>query len=635
MKALMARYTNSSLDKLRDAIDMVDLVGGQTDLRRAGAQYSGLCPFHDERSPSFSVNPVEKLYYCFGCQAGGDAIDFVRETEGLEFAEAVEWLADRYGVELELEDSDPAEQERHKRRERLLELLDRTCRYYERFLWESPEAAPAREYLAERGFSKETLETYRVGFAPSAWDRVLVPALERGFTEDELLAAGLAQRSQKTKGLYDRFRGRIMFPLADPRGRVRGFGARALRDSEKPKYINTSDGPVYSKGRQLFGANLARGPAAKQGRVIVVEGYADVLALHQAGFPETVAIMGTALTDDQVVELSRLASAIYLALDADRAGRQAMLRGARVAERHGVELLVVQLRNGRDPADVVMQEGPEALTQLVDDAVTVLEFEVGSLLSDGDLQTARGKDALLAALEPVFGAAPESMVKEEQLRRVADRLELPEAMLSRLRDAKAPPLSQAPRTPPRQPADQSSSGDQAEDLGDPGPEGAGAPPSGIASGASTGPAPGQTPGTAARQGGASANVARERSERVFMAACLAHPRDGKRQLTATEDWMLSTPLMRELRGWLLEHFENPLAGAAELKPELRDAVTEVTMISERETASAKVVELGFLQLEVTGLERAIASAPAKEKMKLSLRQQEVREKLQKLSAELA
>jgi DNA primase len=620
----MARITNSSLDKLRDAIDMVDLVGGQTDLRRAGSQYTGLCPFHDERSPSFSVNPVEKLYYCFGCQAGGDAIDFVRETENLDFSDAVEWLADRYGVELEYEQSDPAQQEQHRRRERLLELLDRTSRFYERYLWDSPEAEKAREYLAGRGFDRQTLEQFRVGFSPSAWDRVLVPALESGFTEQEMIDSGLAQRSQKSKGLYDRFRGRIMFPLADPRGRIRGFGARAMRDSEKPKYLNSSDGPVYSKGRQLFGANIARQPAARSGRVIVVEGYADVLALHQAGFAESVAIMGTAMTDDQVAELSRLAKTVYLALDADRAGRKAMLRGARIADGHGVELLVVRMPEGRDPADVVLAtDGEAGFKRMVDDAVTVLEFEVENMMSEADLSNARGKDALLVQLEPVFGAAPESMVRQEMLRRVADRLDLPEPLLSRLRDAKPPPIGAEQRLGSAKQAVNEPdpfADDKAADV-DPGPE----PESHHANATNS-----QT-----SRAGVSANALRERTERQFMAACLANPREGKQKLTDTEDWMLSTQLMRELRVWLLENFENPLAGATELKPQLRDAVTEVSMISERETASAQVVELGFLQLEVTGLERAIANAPAAEKKKLSLRQQDVREKLHKLSAELA
>ncbi|MGH2907346.1 MAG: DNA primase, partial [Solirubrobacterales bacterium] len=326
----MPRIANASLDKLRDAVDIVDLINGYSDLRRAGAQYTGLCPFHEERSPSFSVNPIEKLYYCFGCQKGGDPISFVQEVEALDFAGSVEWLADRYGVELEYEELDPKAAERMKQNERLYELLERSTKFFERTLAEADEAAPARAYLAERGFSAEVLAKFRVGYSPKAWDKLFVPALRQGFNEQELLKSGLAQRNDRGQ-LYDRFRGRIMFPLADPRGRIRGFGARAMRDGDRPKYLNSADGPVYNKSRQIFGVNHARSAAAKQGRVIAVEGYADVLALHDAGIEESVAVMGTAMTEQQVIELSRLARRIYLALDADRAGRQAMLRAARVA----------------------------------------------------------------------------------------------------------------------------------------------------------------------------------------------------------------------------------------------------------------------------------------------------------------
>ncbi|MBK5230191.1 MAG: DNA primase, partial [Thermoleophilia bacterium] len=287
----MARFTNASLDKLRDAVDIVDLINGYSDLRRAGAQYTGLCPFHEERTPSFSVNPTEKLYYCFGCQEGGDSISFVQKTESLDFAAAVEWLADRYGAELEYEELDPREAERQKQRERLYELLERATKFYERTLRDADEAAPARAYLKSRGFSPEVLAKFRVGYSPKSWDKLFVPALREGFNERELLAAGLAQRNNRGQ-IYDRFRGRVMFPLADARGRVRGFGARAMREGDQPKYLNSADGPVYQKGRQLFGANHARSAAAKRRRVIAVEGYADVLALHDAGIEESVAVMG-------------------------------------------------------------------------------------------------------------------------------------------------------------------------------------------------------------------------------------------------------------------------------------------------------------------------------------------------------
>ena len=262
----MAFYTRESKDRVRDAVDFVELVSARTELRRAGpARYEGLCPFHEERSPSFGIDPTQKVYYCFGCQASGDVFTFVQETEGVDFKGALELLADRFGVELELEEEDPKQAERRRRKERLLELLTRTAAYYERCLWEAEEAKAAREYLQSRGLGEEILREFHVGYSPSAWDRVLLASRRGGFSEQELYATGLAQRSKENGRPYDRFRGRIMFPLADVRGRVLGFGARAMRDEQKPKYLNTSDNDVYHKGQHLYGADLARAHAARAG----------------------------------------------------------------------------------------------------------------------------------------------------------------------------------------------------------------------------------------------------------------------------------------------------------------------------------------------------------------------------------
>ncbi len=295
----MARYTQESRERVRDAIDFAELVGARTELKRAGAnRLQGLCPFHEERTPSFGIDPVEKLYHCFGCGAGGDVFSFVMETEGLDFGAALEWLAERAGVELERESEDPRDAAKRVRRDRLLALLERTAAYYVRVLWEGGEAAGAREYLLGRGLDEGTLREFRVGYSPSRWDRVLVASRTAGYSEEELLAAGLASRSRDGSGrLFDRFRGRIMFPLADERGRVLGFGARALGEGQQPKYLNTRDGEVFHKGRMVYGADLARAAAAKAGRVVLVEGYTDVIALRQAGVPEAVCSMGTALTD--------------------------------------------------------------------------------------------------------------------------------------------------------------------------------------------------------------------------------------------------------------------------------------------------------------------------------------------------
>ena len=424
----MARYTQDSIERLRETADIVALISRKTDLRRVGSRWTGLCPFHEERTPSFSVDPERGLYHCFGCGVGGDAIRFVMETDQLDFPGAVEQLAEDNHVELKREREDPEEEQRRERRERLLGLVERATVFYATVLRDSAEAGRARDYLRERGLSDQVLADFRVGYAPKAWDRLLTGARRQGFTEDELLAAGLSTRN-KTGRVYDRFRERITFPLADARGRVLGFGARAMRDDQGAKYINTAEGELYHKGRQLFGIDRARAAVAKGQRVIVVEGYTDVLALHDAGMPETVGVMGTALTKDQMGELARLVGTegtIYLALDADRSGQEAMLRAARLAEDRAVSLRVVRLPDGQDPADLVTGQGREVMTDLVTTALSVLEFAVGRVLADGELDDPEGRDRALNAARELIAAAPARSARRDHLvRMVADRLDVP------------------------------------------------------------------------------------------------------------------------------------------------------------------------------------------------------------------
>src|SRR5918992_560316 len=401
---------------------MAELVGAKTDLRRVGSRWTGLCPFHDERTPSFSVDPDRGLYHCFGCGVGGDAIRFVQETEALDFPEAVEALAERYGVRLEREEDDPGAERRRRRKERLHALLERAARFYAAYLWDSREAKRAREYLEGRGLSEAIAREFRVGYAPSAWDRMTLGAQQSGFSAEELMAAGLAQRGRGGT-LYDRFRGRIMFPLADARGRVLGFGARAMAEGRGPKYLNTSENELYHKGRQLFGIDLARKEAAKSGRIVVVEGYTDVLALHQAGIRESVAIMGTALTQEQMAELGRAAPLVVLALDADRSGQEAMLRAA---QHGGVELRAVEMPEGTDPADLVANGGAEAFAERLGSALAMIQFQVRRVLADAELGTPTGRDRALEEARGLIAATPErTAMRDELVREVADRLDVP------------------------------------------------------------------------------------------------------------------------------------------------------------------------------------------------------------------
>jgi DNA primase len=343
----VARIKPESVEAVKAAIDMVELVGGRTQLKRAGGRYTGRCPFHEERTPSFSVNTQDKLYYCFGCGAGGDAITFVRETEQLDFGQAVEWLADRFRVPLEFEEGSPADDQRRRTRERLAALMERATSFYERYLWDAEAGAPARAHLEARGFGEEVCREFRLGLAPGG-ATLARGALKEGFTRKELADAGLVNRRGN-----DYFNGRLLFPLADARGRIRGFQARRLRDDDpmQAKYVNSPESELFRKGDLLYGLDKARRAIAKQDRAVVVEGNTDVLALHQAGFEPVVASMGTALTENQLRELSRLTSRLYLCFDSDAAGQDATLRGMELATKRGFEVYVVPLPPGNDPAD--------------------------------------------------------------------------------------------------------------------------------------------------------------------------------------------------------------------------------------------------------------------------------------------
>src|SRR5262245_19080699 len=342
----MARITEESKRAVVDAADMVAVVSARTQLRKAGARYTGRCPFHEERTPSFSVNPVDKLYYCFGCGAGGDLIKFVRETEQLDFAEALEWLAERFRVPLEYEETSPQVEESRRRRDRLHALLEQAAAYYERHLWESAAGEPVRAYLVGRGLDEPICREFKLGLSPGRG--LAEKARQKGFTSDELRRAGLTNARGN-----DYFPARLMFPLADARGRIVGFQARKLREDDplRGKYANSPEGELIHKSAILYGLHLARTVIAKQERAIVVEGNTDVMALRQTGFEPVVASMGTALAEQQLKELQRLTRRLCLCFDSDAAGESATLRGMELAADRGFEIRVVTLPPGTDPAD--------------------------------------------------------------------------------------------------------------------------------------------------------------------------------------------------------------------------------------------------------------------------------------------
>ena len=561
----MALISAESLERVKQTADIVEVIQAHTDLRRQGARMVGLCPFHEERTPSFSVDPQEKLYHCFGCGVGGDVIKFVEEKEGLGFAEAVEMLADRYGVELEREQEDPRAEARRQHRRRLEQLLERTAAYYAAYLWESEEAGRAREYLSERGLGEEVLRAFGVGYAPSAWDKILVRGQRAGFSVAELRGVGLVQRG-RSGGEYDRFRSRIMFPIRDRRGRTLGFGGRAMRTDQGAKYVNTAETDFFHKSQLLYGADLAKAAIAKAARAVVVEGYTDVLALHQAGIEEAVGVMGTAITDDQVGTLSGMVDEVVLALDADSAGQEAMLRAQRVAAGRRMRLRVAAMPAGVDPAEMMAEPGGAGrFRELVDAAVDLTDFQVGLVLAGTDVSSPAARDRALEEVAPVLAGLGESASRDELVRRVAERLDLEPAMVLG-RVVAATPASGGEPAPSR--------------------------------------APTRAPETAPRRG--AELTSRERRERALLAMCIALPEEGREYLARLTDAHLSGSGVRAA-AWLREH---PGAPAANLPqdPELAGLVTELVMLSRDEPASREAMELNYLLLEQRRLEDQIAAA---------------------------
>jgi DNA primase len=407
----MARIKDASVEDVKAAADIVAVIGGRTQLRKSGPRYVARCPFHEERTPSFSVNPVEKFYYCFGCGAKGDVITFVRETEQLDFAGAVEWLADRFNVQIEYEETTPQQDARRRRRERLFELLDAAATFYERHLWDSQAGSLARDYLAGRGLNEQVCREYRLGLALGG-NRLARKALERGFTRDELTAAGLVNRRGN-----DYFSGRLLFPLADPRGRVLGFQARRLREDDplRAKYVNSPEGELFRKGDLLYGLDRARAPIAKQERAVVVEGNTDVLALRQAGIEPVVASMGTALTERQLKELGRLTTRLWLCFDGDAAGEAATLRGMELAAAQGLEVHVVALPPGFDPADLA-----GGFEQRLGAAESYLLYRTRI-----EIERAADRQEAFVRVREVLTRFEDSPQRQDAIRFAADKLDLP------------------------------------------------------------------------------------------------------------------------------------------------------------------------------------------------------------------
>jgi len=405
----MPRLKDTMVEAVKEKADFVELVEARTHLRKGGGgRYMGRCPFHEEKTPSFSVNGVDKLYYCFGCGAKGDLITYVRETEGLDFTGAVEWLAERFNVPVEYEESSPAQDAARRRRERLYAVLDQAATYYSRTLWETEVGSLARDYLSGRGLGEEVCREFRIGLALGG-NSLARKAAAAGFSSDELRAAGLLRRNGG-----DYFARRLLFPLADARGRVVGFQARRLYDDDPlvAKYVNTPESELFHKGAIVYGLDLARAAIAKEDRACVVEGNPDVIALRQAGFAPAVACMGTALTERQLSELGRLTKRLWLCFDGDAAGESATLRGMELAVGQGFDVRVVALPPGVDPAD-----DPTGFDRKLAQAEPYLPYRVRV-----EIDRAESREAAFRTVRALLDGAPDSPERQDAWRYANDKL---------------------------------------------------------------------------------------------------------------------------------------------------------------------------------------------------------------------
>jgi DNA primase len=411
------------VERVREENDIVEVIGEYVSIKKQGKNYIGLCPFHQEKTPSFTVSPEKQLFYCFGCHVGGDIYKFVQLWENTDFKGALEILANRKGISLN-DDKSPRERKIYQERKIIYQVLKIAAQYYYWQLAKSPEGAKAREYCVQRGIRSDIIYQFGLGYAASGWDDLLRFFRKRKIIPEILEKAGLVLPG-KEGGHYDRFRQRLMFPISDKNGRVVAFGGRVLDDS-LPKYINSPETSVYSKGKNLFGFHLAREAIRKKRWALMVEGYLDAITLYQYGWRNVVASLGTALTAEQAQLLARHARRVLIAYDADTAGQEATLRSFRLLKEAGCQVLVILLPEGYDPDSYVKEKGNSAFAQCIKTALPLVEFQLSILDKKYDCTSVEGKVQIIAALVP-FLIATESVVERELLvRRLSEHLRVSE-----------------------------------------------------------------------------------------------------------------------------------------------------------------------------------------------------------------
>ena len=416
----MERYNDEILDEIRSRNDIVSTISQYMTLKRKGRNYFGLCPFHNEKSPSFSVSPDKQIFHCFGCGVGGDVINFVKKIENIGFLDSVRLLAEKSGIQLP-NDISKAEEENIKLKNRVYKINELAAKFYHENLYK-PTSKIAQDYIKKRKLNNATLKSFLMGYASNSSNELLRYLKEQGFTEEELLASCLIGKSDR--GYYDKFRNRLMIPIRDERGRFIAFGGRVLDDS-KPKYINSPENIVYSKGKNLFGLNVAReGVHGPLKRLLIVEGYMDAISLYQRGITNVVASLGTALTDSQGRLLRRNTEQVILGYDADGAGQQAIIRGMEILKSMDIDIRILQISGAKDPDEYVLKFGPEKMVKAMDEAISAIEFKIKVLRANLDLNNVNDKVKFLTEIAKILSNVDNNIEREVYIDRISKVYEI-------------------------------------------------------------------------------------------------------------------------------------------------------------------------------------------------------------------
>ena len=406
------RYSDEILDDVKSSNDIVDVISQYVSLKRSGRNYFGLCPFHNEKSPSFSVSPDKQIFHCFGCGVGGNVISFISKIEGIGFKEAIEVLAEKANIKLpSIENSVDSKKEELKAK--VYKVNNFTAEYYHKKLYESSSKI-AQEYVKKRQLNNETLKSFKIGFS-GRFDELYQALKKEGFKDDEIIESGLVNKNDKGKDI-DKYRNRLMITIFDERNRVIAFGGRVLDDS-KPKYINSPENIVYSKGRQLFGLNVAKKDHPK--RLLIVEGYMDAISLHERGITDVVAALGTALTTSQGWLLRRNCEQVILGFDSDGAGQTAVMRAMEVMQNMGCDMRVLQMTGAKDPDEYVLKYGAARFQKLLDDAISLIEFKIKVLQKDLNLENASDKIKFLNEIAKLISKIENTMEREIYIEKIA------------------------------------------------------------------------------------------------------------------------------------------------------------------------------------------------------------------------